>query len=186
MARIKPKNSITSRSQAEASMSKLNEIDQQLARWDLAEADAIAAVRTGHAETQRKGGRPGLEAEKALLVKEIEAWAETDKDRWEKKSIETPFGCFGFRVSQPTVALIKKVASKFDYALTYLKDRLPQYVRETPQIDKEQILADARAEVLDESELAKCGLKVDQDDEFWVETNASKDLEAAAKKLRAA
>lgn len=186
MARLKPKNTITSRAQAEAAMSKVNEIDRQLADWDLAEADEIATVRMHHADRQRKAGRPGFEAEKALLVKEIEAWAEIDKERWEKKSIETPFGSFGFRVSQPTVVLIKKVASKFDAALELLQKSLKQYVRSVPQIDKDQILADDRGGVLDEAALAKCGLKVNQEDEFWIETCASKDLDAAAKKLRAA
>lgn len=186
MARLKPKNTITTRSQAEAAMSKLNEIDRQLAAWDLEEADAIAAVRQDHADLQRKGGRPGYEAEKALIIKEVEAWAETDKERWEKKTQETPFGSFGFRVSQPTVVLIKKVAAKFDTALALLQNLMPLYVREVPQIDKEKILSDARNDLLLEGALAKCGLKVNQDDEFWVETNASKDLETAAKKLRAA
>jgi phage host-nuclease inhibitor protein Gam len=186
MARLKPKNTITSRSQAEAAMSKLNEIDRKVAEWDLSEADAIATVRQEHAEMQRRGGRPGLEAEKALLVKEIEGWAETDKERWEKKTLETTFGSFGFRVSQPTVVLIKKIASKFDYALTFLQQRLPEYVRSVPQIDKDKILSDARSEMLDAGALANCGLAVNQDDEFWIETSASKDLETAAKKLRAA
>ncbi|MBI5075604.1 MAG: host-nuclease inhibitor Gam family protein [Nitrospirae bacterium] len=186
MARMKPKNMITSRAQAEAAMSKLNEIDRHLATWDLDEANAIAEVRQEHADTQRKGGRPGLEAEKALLIKEVEAWAGEDVGTWEKRSIETPFGSFGFRVSQPTVALIKKIANKFDVALNSLQMLMPQYVRDVPQIDKEAILADDRAEVLNAVELAKCGLRVMQDDEFWIETNASKDLDAAAKKLRAA
>jgi len=50
MARVKPKNTITSRAQAEAAMSKLNEIDRQLASWDMSEADAIATVRQEHAD----------------------------------------------------------------------------------------------------------------------------------------
>lgn len=186
MARMKPKNTITSRTQADDAMSKLNDIDRQLAAWDLDEADAISVVRTEHAELQRKGGRPGMEAEKALLMKEMEAWAETDSEHWEKKTIETPFGSFGFRVSQPTVALVKKIASNFDRALELLKEILSAYVREVPQIDKEKILADDRAETLDAVALGKCGLKVMQEDEFWVETTASKNLDAAAKKLRAA
>jgi phage host-nuclease inhibitor protein Gam len=186
MARIKPQNTITSRAQAEAGMAKLNNIDQQLAAWDLAEANAIAAVREQHAAAQRQAGRPGLEAEKALLVKELEAWATEDKERWDKKTQETPFGTFGFRVSQPAVVLIKKIASKLDTALLLLKQHLPQYVRDVPQIDKEKILADDRDDLLDETALIRCGLKVHQEDEFWIETSASKDLETAAQKLRAA
>lgn len=184
--RIKPKNSITTRAQAEAAMAKLNRIDTDLARMDLDEADAITSVRAGHQLKQREAGRPGMEAEKALLVKELEGWAEEDAANWGKRSLETPFGKLGFRVSQPTVVLIKKIAKKFDTALELLQRNLPGYVREVPEIAKDQILADKTAGVLDSAALEECGLKVSQDDEFWIETAASKDLETAAKKLRAA
>ena len=186
MARIKPKNSITTRVQAEAGMANLNKIDQVLAQMDLDEANAISAVRELHQGAQRVAGRPGLEAEKALLVKELEAWADKDAATWEKRSIETPFGSLGYRVGQPTVTLIKRIAKSFDAALDLLKAEFPQYVRDVPQIDKAQILADNTAEVLDAAALGECGLEVKQDDEFWIETAASKDLEDAAKKLRAA
>ena len=169
-------------------MSKINQIDMVLANWDLNEANEIACVREQHAQLQRKGGRPGLEAEKALLIKELEAWADQDSATWPKKSIETPFGSLGFRVGNPTVVLIKKVAKNFDAALELLQSRMSFFVRQVPQIDKEQILARAREEDWMETEpqLAKCGLTVKQNDEFWIATNASKDLESAAQKLRAA
>jgi phage host-nuclease inhibitor protein Gam len=186
MARLKPKNSITTKAQADAAMAKLNQIDMVLANWDLVEANAIAAVRDEHQTAQRKDGRPGFEAEKALLVKEIEAWSETARETWETKTQETPFGSFGFRIGNKTVQLIKKTARSFEVALGLLQAELKKYVRQKPEIDKEKILADERSEVLDEAALAKCGLKVDQADEFWIETNASKDLEMAAQKLRAA
>lgn len=184
--RIKPKNSIKSRAQAEAAMSKLNNIDMQLAAWELAEANDIAAVRDKHAERQKMEGRIGLEAEKALLVKELELWADTDAETWESKTMETPFGKIGFRTSTPAVVLIKKIARNFKEAIELLASRLPGYLRRVPEIDKESILKDAREEKLDATKLAKCGLKVDQKEEFWIETNASKDLELAAKKLKAA
>jgi hypothetical protein len=72
MPRLKPKNSITTKAQAEAAMAQLNNIDQRLATMDLVEANAIADVRDEHAKLQRKEGRPGMEAEKALLVKELD------------------------------------------------------------------------------------------------------------------
>jgi len=189
MARIKPKNSITTRAQAEAALAQLNHIDMTLADWELQEAAAIAAVREEHAKLQRKGGRPGLEAEKALLVKELESWADGDAATWPKKTIETPFGSFGFRMANPSVVLIKKVAKNFDAAIELLQARLKTYIREVPQINREKILNDARDGDIwpnVEHELAKCGLDVIQGDEFWIETAASKDLDDAAKKLRAA
>ena len=184
--RIKPKNSIKSKSDAEAAMAKLNNLDMQLAAWDLAEANEIAEVRERHAVLQKKGGRIGFEAEKTLILKELESWAENDVQHWEKKTMETSFGNMGFRISTPAVVLIKKIARNFKEALELLRAKMPEYVREAPEIDKEKILAASRDETLKTDSLEKCGLKVDQKDEFWVETNASKDLEDAAKKLRAA
>jgi len=186
MARIKSKNSITSRAQAEVAMAQLNNIDQRLTAMELEEANAISDVREAHAKLQRKAGRPGMEAEKALLVKELESWADQDAATWPARSIETPFGRLGFRVGNPTVVLVKKIARNFDAALALLQRTLPDLVRTAPMIDKERILAEDRAETLDAVVLGECGLEVKQDDEFWIETAASKDLDDAAKKLRAA
>lgn len=186
MARIKPKNSITNKEQAHAAIAKVNNIDMQLAGWDMEEANEIAALREKHAEKQRKGNRVGIEAEKSLLVKELSAWAETDSQTWEKKTYETPFGKMGFRVSTPAVVLVKKVARNFKEALALLAARLPEFVRNEPVIYKEAILAIDRVGGLDISKLEKCGLAIEQREEFWLETNASKDLEEAGKRLRAA
>ena len=186
MARLKPKNSIKSKEQAEAAMSRLNQIDTQLAGWDMGEAENIAMVRETHVNTQNKAGRPGLETEKALLVKEIESWAEEASASWEKKTLETPFGRLGFRVGTPAVVLIKRVARTFKDAVELLAKILPAFVRETPEIDKEAILAADREGSLDVGKLNKCGLVITQDDQFWLETNASKDLDEASKKLRCA
>lgn len=186
MARIKPKNSINTQDQAVAAMSRLNQIDSRLAQWNLDEAEDIATIRTEHHEVQKKGGRPGLEAEKALLVKEIEAWAEEASATWEKKTWETPFGRIGFRVSTPAVVLIKKIARTFKDAVENLSTYLPAFVRNTPDVDKEAILAAEREGTLEIAKLNRCGLMVEQKEEFWVETNASKDLDEAAKKLKCA
>lgn len=186
MARVKPKNSIANRQQAEAAMARLNAIDRQFAQWDMAEANAVSKVREEFSETRKKGNYVGLEAERALLIKEIQAWADVDSATWEKKTLETPFGNLGFRVSQPAVVLVKKVAKSFKQAIELLRAKMPEFVREVPEIDKEAILAADRDDTLNHLVLQKCGLEVKQEDEFWVESAASKDLEEAAKKLRAA
>ncbi|MBI4714423.1 MAG: host-nuclease inhibitor Gam family protein [Nitrospirae bacterium] len=184
--RVQPKDSIKTRAEAETALSRLNAIDTQLAAWELAEASAIAEVREAHTEVQKQGRRDVLEAEKTLIIKDLERWAEADVLHWEKKTLETPFGKLGFRTSTPAVMLIKKVVRNFAEALNFLSARMAEYVREAPEIDKEAILADARQGTLDIDTLAQCGLKVDQKEEFWIETAASENLEEAAKKLRAA
>lgn len=186
MARVKPRNMITSRMQAEEAMSRLNQIDTQFAEWDLNEAHAIAQIREQFVEHRKEHNYAGLEAERALLMKELQDWADVDSANWDKKTLETPFGRLGFRVSQPAVVLVKKVARSFKHALELLQGKMPKFVRLAPEIDKEAILAADRDKTLDEKTLKMCGLEVVQDDEFWIESNAAKDLEKAAKKLKAA
>lgn len=186
MPRLKPKNSITTREQAEAAMGWLDNLDRDLAAWDLAEAREIAEVRERHALKQKMEGRASKEAKKALIVRELEEWAAEDRDAWPQKSIETPFGRLGFRTGNPAVVLYRTVAKNLELALALLQENMPQFVRTAPQIDKDAILAADRAETLDHQELHGCGLKIDQKEEFWVETEASKDLEKAAKALKGA
>ena len=186
MARLKPQNSITTMQSAVSAMSRLNQIDTLLAGWDLDEAERIALVREEHVNLQNKAGRPGLETEKALLVKEIESWAMEAQTSWEKRTLETPFGNMGFRLGTPAVVLIKRVARSFKEAIGLVKKILPVYVRESPEIDKDAILAADRDKTLDVGKLNRCGLMVDQEEQFWIETNASKDLDEASKKLKCA
>ncbi len=184
--RIKPKRQIMTREAAEAALARLNQIDTALVRWCLAEAEAVAAVRQAHAEKQRDGGRIGFEAEKALLVKELEEWAKEASATWERKTLETSSGRLGFRMTTPSVVLIKRIAKKFENAVELLMLTLPDFVRTVYEVDKEKILATDRADGLDREALNRCGLDIYKEDEFWVETGASKDLDEAAKKLKSA
>jgi len=167
-------------------MARINQIDMQFADWDLKEATAVSLVREQFAAMRKDNNYIGIEAERSLLIKELQDWAEVDSQNWDKKSLETPFGKFGFRVSQPAVVLVKKVARSFKQALELLQGKLPQYVRQVPEVDREAILAAGREGCLDERALKTCGLEIKQEEEFWVESAASKELEEAAKKLRAA
>lgn len=182
--RTKPKNQITSRAEAEQAMKRLDQIDRQLASWDLEEAKEIAAVRERHAKAQGASGRADFEAVKKMLVRELQSWAESDRESWEKKSLETPFGRLGFREKNPAVVLYKAVAKKLEEALDRLAARMPEFVRQSPSIDKERILASHREQTLDLAKLHRCGLRIDEGEDFWVETAASQDLERAAKELK--
>ena len=186
MARIKPKNSIKSKEAAIAAMARLNQIDTQLARWNLCEAEDIALVREDHHRLQKNAGRIGHEAEKALLLKELEAWAEEAAAAWPKRTMDTPFGRLGYRKTTPAVKVIKRMVKSFAEAVDLALLQFPQFVRKVFEVDKEAILAADREGEISCEELARCGLVVDQKDEFWVETTASKDLDEAAKKLKCA
>lgn len=182
--RVKPGKGITTKEGAISAMARLDEIDRELAGWYLSEAEAVAAARAAH--TAKQVGRTGYEAEKALLVKQLEEWAEEASANWETRSFETPAGKMGFRMAPPSVALIKRVAKKFENAVELLMLNMPEFVRKVFEVDKEAILAADRAGNLAVDALGRCGLEIKQDDEFWVETGASKDLDAAAKRLKGA
>lgn len=184
--RLKPKNSITCLEQAEAAMAKIDDIDRRLAGWDLEEAEAVQKVRDEFNEKRKAGGYIAIETQRAFLARELEAWAETDAANWGKKTVETAYGSFGYRFSSPSVALVKRVARSFKHALELLGKRLPVYIRTVSEVDREGILAAEREKTLDAKALRECGLEVRQANEFWIESNAAKDLEAAAKALRAA
>jgi len=186
MPRIKPKNRITTRDQAEASMARLNEIDHHLAAWDMDEARRIAALREMKAREQRSEGRLTIETEKALLLKELKLWADKDSNGWKTRGLELKLGRLGFRTGMPTVVLVKKVAKNLANALALLLLHMPEFVRTKEEIDKEGILAEARDKDLDKDLLAQCGLKVTQKEEFWVETDASVRLDKAVKALKVA
>ena len=188
MARVKPQNMINTRQQAEAAMAKIDGIDRQFAEWDLEEAEAVIKIREKFVEKRQKANFAGLQAERTLLIKEIESFAEQDSGAWEKKTFETPFGSFGFRITPPTVALIKRVSKNYNLAIDNLEmEKMSRFVRVKKEVDKEAILAAYKDGTLDVTRLeTACGLQVKQDDEFWLESRASKDLDEAAKKLRAA
>lgn len=187
MARIKIKNSIKTSARAEEAMTQINIWDRQFIYWDMAEASAIQKVREKFNEKRKGGSYLQIEAQRALLIRELEAWADTASAEWKKKTFEFSAGRLGYRTMPPTVKLIKKIAKSFKAAMALLEGTdLAYYVRQEPTLDKEQILADSREKDIDVPELAKCGLKVDQSDDFWIETTASKDLEAARKRLKSA
>lgn len=188
MARVKPQSMINTKPQAEEAMAKLDSIDRQFADWDLAEAEAVIKVREKFAEKRQQANFLGMQAERSLLIKELEGFAERDCATWEKKTFETPFGCFGFRITPPTVVLVKRVAKTCEAVIANLENTLmSRFIRTKKEVDKEALLAAFKDGKIDPSQLEnECGLKVKQEDEFWLESRASKDLDEAAKKLRAA
>ncbi len=182
--RTKPKNKITSRDGAEHALARICELDRMFAALLLTEAQDIAKVREQHAEYRQRLGVQGMQEEKALLVRELEAWAKEARGEWPQKSITTPWGRLGFRVKNKSVELFKSVAKKTEQALFNLQSYLSDYVRHVPVIDKEKILAADREGRLDHGLLNSCGLRIADGEEFWLETTASEDLKAATERLK--
>lgn len=82
------------------------------------------------------------------------------------KSIETAHGKVGFRTGMPTLKTLKGFT--WASALTLCKKVLPTYVREKEEINKEALLMDReKADI--KVMLADIGVKVEQDEAFYIE-----------------
>jgi len=180
----KNKEEIISLEEAKQAMGEINKYDNKLARYYLQEANAVASLRSRYHTGAVNAERQTLEGLKRERVKQLEQFAKKNRKEWDGKSVQTPFGAFGFRKGQPCVALIKKVCKNMEEALSKVKDLLPGYVRMKQEIDKEQILIHYKS--LNRETLAECGLKIDQKEPFFVKTLATEKLEEASKKLKSA
>ena len=100
---------------------------------------------------------------------EINAFCTKNKSDFDKvRSKEFQFGVVGFRVNPPKVILLNR---KYNLkTVLELVKRLYKkaYVRVKEDLDKEAMLADYAGKKLDDGKLAGVGLKVDQDEQFYI------------------
>lgn len=184
MPRTKPKNKITTRQEAEYAMARLCEIERMMTKLVLNEAEAIAEVRKQYAAARENFDFAALETEMTLLVRELQAWAKEAREEWPQKTLVTPWGSLGYRTAPKAVTLIKTIAKNEKEALHLLECYVDGFIRKVPTIDKEGILAADREGKLDADILRGCGLKIQQKEEFWLETTASEELKAASERLK--
>lgn len=111
--------------------------------------------------------RAGIEAKRIALFE----WAKLNRAEFgEKKSLELLHGTIGFRLGNKFLDTLSKFAWKKVLAAMKGKRWLP-YVRIKREPDKVKLLADAlRAEnPLPAATLSKIGLKIEQEENFFVE-----------------
>jgi phage host-nuclease inhibitor protein Gam len=101
------------------------------------------------------------------MTKAVQKWAEANPDEFaKKKSIDFEGGAIGFRTGTPKVATIKGWTFKSVLGALLLRKSRP-WVRNTPEIDKDAILAaHAKGKAGD---LALLGMKVIQDETFFLQ-----------------
>jgi phage host-nuclease inhibitor protein Gam len=101
---------------------------------------------------------------------EIEAFCLQNKKEFEKKkSMEFTSGVVGFRTTTPKVATLNRKYT-FKTALELVKRVFKkQYIRAKEELDKEAILADYSAKKVDDQKLSAVGLRVDQEENFYIE-----------------
>lgn len=109
-----------------------------------------------------------LDAAAKDLEAEIASWAELHKEAFvDKRSILLTHGAIGWRLGNPAIRLRPRV--KAEQALQMVKERLPQYVRVTEELDKAGLLAAVAGKALSAEALAACGLRVAQTERFYCE-----------------
>lgn len=111
-------------------------------------------------------------AQKTLIEQEIEAFCMQNKSEFLKQRAKKLIhGTIGFRTHTPKVnQLNRKYTVKTTIELLK-KIFNTTYIRLKEEIDKEKILSDYSAQVLDDDKLAGVGLRVDQDESFFTEVD---------------
>ena len=106
----------------------------------------------------------------AAYTARLEVWASANPSEFGKaKSLQFPAGTIGFRTGMPKLALaLRKWTWK--QALAAVQSFLPNFIRSIPEIDAEALIAQREEEPV-QAALKKCGLKVVQDESFYVDPN---------------
>lgn len=172
MARIKVTAPlINSRAAAEELLGEISLLTIELNEQKLSLDRKLAAAREEF-ETPIAALQKGIK-EKASLM---ESWASNNPDEFPKgiKSIKMMHGVIGFRTGTHKLkTLLKK---KWDTVLEKIQAmRMPELIRTTEEVNKEQIISDYLGGKLTYSTMREIGVEVVQDESFFIEPK----LEAA-------
>ena len=108
-----------------------------------------------------------LKEVKTTSFETIQTYAVNNRDAFGKKrSMELTHGTIGFRTGTPKLKLLSKFT--WEKSVEMLKVLLPEYVRTTDEAAKDKLLADRESPEVS-ALFADCGIKVDQDESFFVE-----------------
>jgi phage host-nuclease inhibitor protein Gam len=101
----------------------------------------------------------------------LQAWASANPDEFPKgrKSIEFLSGTLGFRTGTYKLALLNRQWN-WEGVLLAVQSHLPNFIRNSPEIDKAAILNQRNDFMMPES-IQRCGMKVDQGESFYIEPN---------------
>jgi len=148
--------------EAEDALSKYATADAQAEEITAKMDQKITEIRNKHAEVLQLLGNTKEEE-----GKKVQMWAETNEDMFaSKKSMDMAHGTVGFRTGQPK---LKTLSGHTWASVTELmKERAPDYVKETLTPMKDKLIADRDNEEMDKF-LKAIGLKIIQDETFFIE-----------------
>lgn len=112
-----------------------------------------------------------FEKEKARIkekVRLLKAWAEANPQEFGKsKSIRLLFGTIGWRRTTPSVSVLK--GRTMEAVVKFLQGVKRSWIRSKPELDKDRVLADFASGKVRKEDLAGYGLKVTQQNRFFVD-----------------
>ena len=109
-----------------------------------------------------------LETQRELIFDKMQLFATENASLifTTKRSYDTQFGIFGFRMGQPHFSLVGKTT--WTMILKKLKEFLPEYVKITEAPSKSKMMADVKKPLI-ANMLPFLGLTVDQEDKFFID-----------------
>lgn len=167
--RIKvPLPTLTTRDQAESAMTALAaQVNDQRILTALRD-DEILAINVRYEANLAK-----VSADIKQHTDALRAWAEASPDQFPKdrKSIQLTSGTLGFRIGNPKLALLSR-AFNWDRVVAQIEAYWPEFLRLKKEVDKEAVLSmhsQATDKTVADAELKRLGLKVTQDETFFIE-----------------
>lgn len=137
-----------------------------------AEEQSILAEMEKEIVALRQAKAPRLEelkAQKEESFEVIQSYATENRSTLftKKKSIDTPYGTCGYRTGNPKLKTLKGIT--WNAVKMLLNAKFPQYIRTEIEIAKDMLLADRDKDGIAEI-YAYAGVKVEQDETFYIET----------------
>lgn len=101
---------------------------------------------------------------------DIQKYALSQKHEFDKsRSREFPYARIGFRYGKPQVLTLNRKYN-WDIVTKLVKQIFGKsYIRLKEELNKEQILADYAEEIITDKDIAGCGIKIEQKENFFIE-----------------
>ena len=152
---------LTNRTEAEAAMNELAQAENNKRLLITDRDERVLKIQEESAATIGE-----CEEFVAARTDALKAWAEAHPEEFHKgrKSIDFAAGTLGFRTGTPKLKLLR--GWNWKKATDAVCQFLPNFIRSVPEVDKEAIIGQREelAEIL-----PRVGLKVDQDESFFIE-----------------
>lgn len=143
----------------------LGEYAADVLKLKLAEGELEAEINALRAKKEKDFA--ALRKSKLDKAAALEVWASYNRAEFgDKKSLDLLHGQIGFQLGKR--ALKARSGLTWEKVLLRVKDGWEKYVRNKPELNKEQILTDAGKDVLSVADLTSMGVKVVQEESFFI------------------